>query len=236
MNQEKIGNLIKEIRKKNGLTQEKFASKYGVTYQAVSKWENGKNIPDLNILKEICEDYHIDLNDLLEGNDSLKKKSKKKLYFILILILIAIGLFFFFYLNKNQDNDFQLKKISTTCDDFNLYGSIAYNSNKTSIYISNITYCGKADESLYQNIVCTLYEDDSITKTKISSYQYDDKDKPILLQKFLENIEFNVDHYSKTCKMYKENILYLEIEATDMEGQIIFYKIPLQLDENCNES
>lgn len=236
MNQEKIGNLIKEIRKKNGLTQEKFASKYGVTYQAVSKWENGKNIPDINILKEICEDYHIDLNDLLEGNDSLKKKSKKKLYFILILILIVIGLIFFFYLNKNQDNDFQLKKISTTCDDFNLYGSIAYNSNKTSIYISNITYCGKADESLYQNIVCTLYEDDSITKTKISSYQYDDKDKPILLQKFLENIEFNVDHYSKTCKMYKENILYLEIEATDMEGQIIFYKIPLQLDENCNES
>ena len=236
MNQEKIGNLIKEIRKKNGLTQEKFASKYGVTYQAVSKWENGKNIPDINILKEICEDYHIDLNDLLEGNDSLKKKSKKKLYFILILILIAIGLIFFFYLNKNQDNDFQLKKISTTCDDFNLYGSIAYNSNKTSIYISNITYCGKADESLYQNIVCTLYEDDSITKTMISSYQYDDKDKPILLQKFLENIEFNVDHYSKTCKMYKENILYLEIEATDMEGQIIFYKIPLQLDENCNES
>ena len=75
MNQEKIGNLIKEIRKKNGLTQEKFASKYGVTYQAVSKWENGKNIPDLNILKDICEDYHIDLNDLLEGNDSLKKKN-----------------------------------------------------------------------------------------------------------------------------------------------------------------
>ena len=41
MDQEKIGKLIKVIRKKNNLTQAEFAEKYGVTYQAVSKWENG---------------------------------------------------------------------------------------------------------------------------------------------------------------------------------------------------
>lgn len=54
MNQEKIGSLIKKIRKENNLTQQDFAKKYGVTYQAVSKWENGKNIPDIALLKEIC--------------------------------------------------------------------------------------------------------------------------------------------------------------------------------------
>ena len=53
MDQKRIGNLIKELRKKNNLTQEKFAEKYGVTYQAVSKWENGKNIPDISLLKQI---------------------------------------------------------------------------------------------------------------------------------------------------------------------------------------
>ena len=42
MNPERIGQMIKEIRKKNHLTQKQFADKYGVTYQAVSKWENGK--------------------------------------------------------------------------------------------------------------------------------------------------------------------------------------------------
>ena len=57
MNQEKIGNLIKEIRKKNNLTQAEFAERYGVTYQAVSKWENGKNIPDIMLLKQISEDF-----------------------------------------------------------------------------------------------------------------------------------------------------------------------------------
>ena len=54
MDQEKIGKFIKEIRKKENLSQQKFAEKYGVTYQAVSKWENGKNIPDLSILKQMC--------------------------------------------------------------------------------------------------------------------------------------------------------------------------------------
>ena len=63
MNQEKIGSLIKKVRKENNLTQQDFAKKYGVTYQAVSKWENGKNIPDIALLKEICGDYNIDINE-----------------------------------------------------------------------------------------------------------------------------------------------------------------------------
>lgn len=63
MDQSKIGQLIKKIRKENHLTQQEFASRYGVTYQAVSKWENGKNIPDVALLKQICQDYHMDLND-----------------------------------------------------------------------------------------------------------------------------------------------------------------------------
>ena len=39
MDQERIGKFIKEIRTKNNLSQNEFAKKYGVTYQAVSKWE-----------------------------------------------------------------------------------------------------------------------------------------------------------------------------------------------------
>ena len=50
MDQEKIGKFIKDLRIKNNLTQKEFADKYNVTYQAVSKWENGKNMPDLSLL------------------------------------------------------------------------------------------------------------------------------------------------------------------------------------------
>ena len=67
MNQEKIGQFIKDIRIKNKLTQKEFAEKFGVTYQAVSKWENGKNLPDINILKDICKEYSISLDEVLEN-------------------------------------------------------------------------------------------------------------------------------------------------------------------------
>jgi transcriptional regulator with XRE-family HTH domain len=51
MNPEKIGQFIKEIRVKNNLTQKDLADKYNVTYQAVSKWENGKNLPDILLIR-----------------------------------------------------------------------------------------------------------------------------------------------------------------------------------------
>ena len=69
MDPSKISAFIKEVRTKSNLTQEKFADKYGVTYQAVSKWENGKNMPDISILKKICDDYNTSINDLLDGNN-----------------------------------------------------------------------------------------------------------------------------------------------------------------------
>ena len=88
MDQEKIGKLIKEIRKKNNLTQAEFAEKYGVTYQAVSKWENGKNIPDVSLLKEISKDFNVNIEDLLEGRVSNKNKSNKSKLIIIIILQI----------------------------------------------------------------------------------------------------------------------------------------------------
>ena len=223
MNQDKISKVIKNIRKSKGLTQSQFAEKYNVTYQAVSKWENGKSMPDIAILKEICQENNINLDDLLEGKN-IKRKNKILLIGAIaaFLLIIIISLILF---GRNK-NDFEFKTLSTSCDDFRLYGSIAYNDNKTSIYISNITYCGGNDESKYKSIECTLYEIDNNTKKKVSSYNYQDKES-ITLEQFLKNVNFNIDHYSKNCRIYKENGLNLEIEATDENSQTTIYKIPL---------
>ena len=51
MNQENIGKYIKKLRKENNLSQEKLADKLGVTYQAVSKWERGLNLPRYDYFK-----------------------------------------------------------------------------------------------------------------------------------------------------------------------------------------
>ena len=223
MNQDKISKVIKNIRKSKGLTQSQFAEKYNVTYQAVSKWENGKSMPDIAILKEICQENNINLDDLLEGKN-IKRKNKILLIGAIaaFLLIIIISLILF---GRNK-NDFEFKTLSTSCDDFRLYGSIAYNDNKTSIYISNITYCGGNDESKYKNIECTLYEIDNNTKKKVSSYNYQNKES-ITLEQFLKNVNFNIDHYSKNCRIYKENGLQLE------NSQTTIYKIPLIMEENC---
>ena len=206
MDQEKIGKLIKEIRTSQKLSQQKFAEKYGVTYQAVSKWENGKNMPDITILK--------------------------KIFIIILIIIILIFIISLLIFTNKKGQSFEFKTLSTACNNFNLYGSLAYDNEKSSIYISNITYCGGDDNNKYKEINCTLYETEENTKTKISSYNYTGEES-IDLETFLKDVEFNVDNYKKTCKIYKENSLNLEIDAIDENGHTTSYKIPLTPEENC---
>ena len=68
-NMNNFGEIIKDIRKKNNLTQKELADKLYVTYQAVSKWENNKSIPDISILQNISKMFNIDLNYILYFNN-----------------------------------------------------------------------------------------------------------------------------------------------------------------------
>ena len=52
-------NEVYSLYFKDNLTPSKISEKLGVTDSAISKWENGKNIPDISILKQICNDYNI---------------------------------------------------------------------------------------------------------------------------------------------------------------------------------
>ncbi len=81
MDQLKIGKFIAECRKKNGLTQMQLAEKLNITDRAISKWENGKSLPDSSIMLELCEVLGITVNDLLSGevvtmNDYNKNSEK----------------------------------------------------------------------------------------------------------------------------------------------------------------
>ena len=67
MNQEKIGKFIAECRKEKNITQQELAEKLGVSNRSVSRWENGINMPDYTILKELCNILDIDVNEFLSG-------------------------------------------------------------------------------------------------------------------------------------------------------------------------
>ena len=67
MDQIKIGKFIAACRKEKQLTQMQLAEKLGITDRAISKWENGKTMPDSSIMLQLCGILEITVNDLLSG-------------------------------------------------------------------------------------------------------------------------------------------------------------------------
>ena len=229
MNQEKIGSLIKKIRKENNLTQQNFAKKYGVTYQAVSKWENGKNIPDIALLKEICSDYNIDINELLDNNYKVKKKNIPLLILIGILVITFITIFL---LITNKNESFHFKTLSSSCNNFTIKGTLAYNNNQSSIYISNIDYCGGDDKIKYKKIECILYEKEKDNVTKLIK-KNTSKESNITIEEYLKDFTFKINNYDRLCKTYSKNSLYLTIKETNNNDKFTTYDIPLTINDDC---
>ena len=65
MNQIKIGEFLKELRKEKGLTQEQLAEQFNVSRRSVSRWETGNNMPDLSMLITLAEYYEVDVKEII---------------------------------------------------------------------------------------------------------------------------------------------------------------------------
>lgn len=65
---------IKKLRQEKNLTQEQFAARLQVSRQAVSNWENNRNLPDIGMLIALSETFDISLDTLLKGENNMKEK------------------------------------------------------------------------------------------------------------------------------------------------------------------
>ena len=72
-----FGDQIRNIRKKENLTQEQFAIKLNVSRQAVSNWENSKNLPDIGMLILMSDVFQISLDQLVKGEDHMNNMTEK---------------------------------------------------------------------------------------------------------------------------------------------------------------
>ncbi|HHW95430.1 MAG TPA: helix-turn-helix domain-containing protein [Mogibacterium sp.] len=114
MDQQKIGAFLKTLRKEKGMTQEQLAEQFNVAGRTVSRWETGVNMPDLSLLVELAEFYHLDVTEIIDGerkgtkmdqemketltkvaeySDSEKKVLKKNYRKIIAWILSGFGVF-----------------------------------------------------------------------------------------------------------------------------------------------
>lgn len=71
-----IGLFIKKLRKEKGLTQTGLAEKLNISFQAVSKWENGETLPDTAILLDLCNELDTSVDTLLNGGVVINKNRK----------------------------------------------------------------------------------------------------------------------------------------------------------------
>ena len=127
MNQEKIGKFILKLRREKNMTQQELADKIGVTDRAISKWENGRGLPDLSLMIPLCKELGITINELISGEQIEKKDYQSKLeenifktidytnrkfanknkilkivVGTIITIVLIIGLMFFVYVNRGS--------------------------------------------------------------------------------------------------------------------------------------
>lgn len=237
----KVGNFIRELRKKNNLTQKVFGEKYNVTYQAVSKWERGINMPDISLLQQISKDFNVSIDSILDGEIKeevkIEETESSKLifpYVFGVVAIILIGLLIaLIIINNNSKPGFTFKTISTTCEEFKVTGAIAYDRNKSSINISSIDYCGGEDNEVYDNIQCELYEEENNKKILIAKCNKEGINQK--LEDYLKEVEVKVDDYEQNCKSYTHNKIYLEIKA-GKDKKTTVYKVDLDLNNNtCNE-
>ena len=112
MNQEKMGLLIKKMRKEKNMTQLQLANMIPISREAVSKWELGKTLPDYEAIVKLSEIFNISINELLcvefkKNNerkialkafkDKIKKKSIIFIFCKTVLIILIIFLSYCFF-------------------------------------------------------------------------------------------------------------------------------------------
>lgn len=148
MQKEAFGKLLTILRKEKGLSQKEMAERLSVSTSAVSKWENGKNLPDMMIISSIadilqvsCDELHnpektlekltdpeFQKKDVEEGDKESEVELKKKKYgrivgiFFLIGILVIVAGMFLIYMTGHRKPTFQ--QVGTRYFDDPLWGRV----------------------------------------------------------------------------------------------------------------
>lgn len=167
MNAENIGKYLKELRINHKFTQEELAKKLHITRQAISSWENGRFIPDIEKIYDLANLYNLKIEDIyacgkIENNYNSNKifiekiHSQKKKYYVIISIIILIFLFLFlFYYFINSYKKTNIYTISSLDSSHKIIGNI--------LKVNKNVYFELMINDYTSDNVCLYYEEKEIT-------------------------------------------------------------------------
>lgn len=210
MNATLLGTLLKKLRKQANMNQEQLADTLGVSISAISKWETGKNLPDIEKITALSKLFSVSVDDLchpeqtiakLEGietfpsNDSTPKSKKTKLRIVLIIACVLVVLFLIILcLMIRKEKQTNARPYASRMIEEELMGSV---------YEMAIIYSGDLDslidptsdymELVYQDWCNNTNVPPEITTMKVSFYeteeaatQWAEPDKSIYFFRWIE--------------------------------------------------
>lgn len=219
MNQSKIGKIIETKRKEKKLTQKELADYLGVSNTAISKWENGNNLPDISMLEPLCEILELDLLDLImtkntEHEDSYKKfakirKARLRRTITLSIIFLSILCLTNYYtynrlMNKRKEElskNVEVYKITSKDKDIRIDGYAIFNNKENMIILEKIIYqkpdnlninYTELDEAIYYIYLdkeIMIKRNIDLTKEEINTIR--DIIALIKCEKYISDINFN---------------------------------------------
>lgn len=164
MNQNKIGEIIEKKRKEKHLTQKELAEALGVSNTAISKWENGNNLPDISMLEPLCKILDLDLLELITTQNSMHEDCSKKfakvrkarlyrtislsLFFISVICLTNIFTYHRIMSKRKEDlsKEVEVYKINSNDLNFRVDGYVLFNETENIIFLEKVVY--QAEENL----------------------------------------------------------------------------------------
>ncbi len=230
MDIEKVGQFIKELRIENNLSQNQLSEEIHVTRQAVSNWENGKALPDSNILLMLSNLFKVSINEILSGkrltkednleeialqlvdeNNQKRNKIKKMMISFSTILSILVILFLGYYFITNY-NSIKVYKVSGKSTLFKTNeGILITTRNKTYLHLGEIE---------------KLNKDDSINIIKVILYYKEGNKKIVIYEKESTNYLIKeIENYNEFSLSKNKNNLYLEVEYDKDKSDIIKLKL-----------
>lgn len=231
MDIEKIGNFIAMMRKRNGLTQAELAEKFNITKNAVSKWERGICMPDVDKLDIVADTLGVSVIELINGEENNKlsdsqinqitKKGiqfyhqkllnnvKKKFVIIVVfflMIIFIISLIFIF----NNYGKFKVYNLYSPNNEYTADGNVILTNSNNIFTLTNIEAI-KEELFLIEGYVFdyALYLDDQLLMKQgdIYLYEHSEGDVPIYLTDYLNTISIYIsDELDRSKNFVVKNI------------------------------
>ena len=231
MNIEKIGKFIKELRNEKNISQNELSEEMHVTRQAISNWENGKAIPDSDILLLLSSYFEVSINEILSGErntsennlqditlqlideNNSKKRKIKRILFTSTILITSLLVFFLGYYFINNYNSIKVYSVNGKSDFFKTYNGIFVTTrNKFYLRLGKIRSRGQNDIDKVNKVSLFYLNKDN---KKVMLLENDKTD--ILLD---EDFGYKEYFYSNNLNTILNN-MYLEITYNENDKEII---------------